>query len=629
MSNRILMSALVLLGAAVPAGAQQFTRDSGALPAQNIWTDGVEVADIDGDGDLDILFANGSTYGSGGFQPQHLFRNNGSGVFSSSHGSLNVANFNAKMVIAEDFDGDGDLDLMYAAEGPAASPTQKPRLLINQGGMQGGTQGIFADESSTRLPNIFMASYCVAAGDVDDDGDLDVVLTDGATFSGLARQARLYENDGNGFFSDVTAAQMPSDLYNAQDATLFDFDGDFDIDIALSGKGGSGKRSRLYLNDGEGNFSISTIMNGVGTGATYEIDWADFDGDGDFDAAVQSISGQNEGWALNNGTGVVMPEATFPSPNGADDNEMACLDYDSDGDMDVMVASLGSTEKIYRNDGGGTWVNQQGQIQSISDSTLDFGFGDLDGDGDYDMVTGQGESGNFTNKVYDNNGSPDILPPTLLGEETVVNWGIPETVFHIRCQDAISDDGHINATADFNYTTNLGSGTGTATHMGGGMFRASVETVPGLHSINIEIDVTDSSGNVLSVDSELSENGVWAYLGGGSSGLNGTPALEMSGPLTPGSLTTMKLSQAPAGAILVFWLSFSEIPTPALGGTVYTLPFSTQLLLSANGDGEFFASTNWPAGIPAGLTSSWQFVVEDVSTIYGATLSNAVRAIAH
>src|SRR5262245_48907326 len=105
---RSLLGTLSLAGAlAGAAAAQQFVYDAAALPAQSVWTDGVALADVDLDGDVDILFANGSSYGgtgTQGAQPQHLFENDGLGVFAAAHSDLNVANFNAKMVIAEDFD---------------------------------------------------------------------------------------------------------------------------------------------------------------------------------------------------------------------------------------------------------------------------------------------------------------------------------------------------------------------------------------------------------------------------------------------------------------------------------------------------------------------------------------------
>jgi hypothetical protein len=628
-SFRLLTSCtLALLWSASSLTSQQFTRDASALPAQNVWTDGVLVADVDGDGDMDILFANGSSYGGGGAQPQHYFKNNGSGVFSPSHDLLNVSNFNAKMVIAEDFDNDGDLDLMYAPEGPYPSTTQVPRMLVNQGGLQGGTEGAFVNDSAARLPNLTMASFCVAAGDIDDDGDLDVVFTNGATFSGQASQARLYLNDGNGFFTDATSSNLPTDLYNAQDVTLFDYDGDLDVDIALAGKGGSGKRARLYLNDG-GVFTISNAMNGLGSGATYEIDWGDLDGDGDFDAAVQSIAGQSEGWGRNDGPITALPENTFPTPNGGDDNEMGCMDYDSDGDLDVFVGSLGATEKMYRNDGGGTFVNQQGQIESQGDATLDMGFGDLDGDGDIDFVTGQGESGNFTNKVYDNGGTADVTDPTIFGKDDPKNWGIYETVFHVQAQDALSDDGHTNMTAAYSYTTNVGSGSGTATRMGGGLFRAAVPTAIGQDSIDLDFTVTDWAGNSSVSSASVVEGGVWTNLGGGTVGLNGMPELHMSGPLLAGGGSTLDLAikKAPAGSLMLFWASLSPVATPLWGGTIHVFPADVKVILFADGDGEFNVSIPWAAGVPSATVSSWQVLVQDGSTIFGATLSNAVGSL--
>ena len=617
--------ALLVLAAAVatPATfAQQFTYDNTALPASTIWTDGVAIADVNGDGNNDILFANGQGYGAGGARAQQLLLGDGTGSFTDASANLNVANFNAKMVIAEDFDGDGDLDLMYAPEGAYPATTQVPRMLINQGGAQLGTEGVFANESATRIPNITMASFCVAPGDVDDDGDLDVVFTDGATFGGVATQARLYLNDGNGFFTNATGTNMPADTYNAQDVTLFDYDGDYDIDIALSGKGAAGKRARLYLNDGTGNFSISNAHNQLGSGATYEIDWGDLDGDGDFDAAVQSIAGASEGWGRNDGPNTTVPEATFPAPNGNDDNEMALMDYDNDGDLDVFVGSLASVgEKVYRNNGNSTFTNNNAAIQTISDSTLDFGFGDLDNDGDYDMVTGQGESGNFTNKVYVNGGPADTLPPTFLGVEVPAAVDPVETVFHAHIQDAISDDGTINASMTYDWVTDLSSGSGTAFHMGGGLFRATVPTAGALVA-NVTWTATDVQGNAATFESK------WQPVGVGKAGVSGVPELRGSGPMSGGSTdNTVDLSNAAPNATVALYLSVTADEIPFKLGFLYPWPIIVTIFVATDAQGDLSFPLTWPTGVPDDFPIYWQYAIQDGAATTGISLSNATLSL--
>lgn len=614
------LAAAALLAPA--AAAQQFSYVPTALPPQAIWTDGVELVDVDADDDLDILFANGSAYGgtgSQGAQAQHLFLNNGSAVFSAAHANLNVINFNAKMVIAHDFDNDNDPDLMYAS-GSTGSP---PRLLFNNG------SGVFTDVTATNIPALALRSFSVAGGDVDSDGDIDVVVSDGGTFGGVASQARLLLNDGDGVFVDVTGTQMPADLYNCQDATLVDFDNDHDLDILLSGKGSGGLQGRLYRNGGLGFFSISTVFNGVGTGATYEVDWADLDGDRDLDGLVQSISGASEGWARNDGTGVAMPEFTFPAPNGNDDNEMAGIDYDNDGDIDVFVASLAGTEKLYRNDLGGTFVSvTAGTIQAQSDASLDVAFGDLNGDGKYDFVTAQGESGNFTNKVYLNSGPSDTRAPTFQTRELPALNG-DDVLFRARFQDAIQDDGQVNNyTVTYTYVTvdeGAGSfGSGDAYHMGGGLWSAKVPTTAQTDAVCVTWTAIDDQNNSLQVMASAGGVAPFTDLGFALAGTTGNPSLVGSGTLAAASTVTLSLSNALPNTFGAYVVGVAYSPLPIFGGTLVPSPTLTFPFI-VNGSGNNVKNLTWPGFTPC--SSIWfQGWMLDNGAVQGFAASNAVRA---
>ncbi len=615
---RTSLPLLVTLGLAPAALAQQFTLSTG-LPAQNLWTDGVAIADLDGDGDQDIVFANGSVYGgtgAAGALAQHLYLNNGAGSFTAAHAQLNVVNFNAKMVIAEDFDKDGDQDLMYAS-GSTGSP---PRLLLNNG------SAVFTDVTATNVPALALRSFSLCAGDVDNDGDLDVVVSDGGTFGGVASQARLLINNGTGAFSDATALRMPADLYNCQDISIFDYEGDFDLDIALSGKGSGGIQGRLYLNDGTGVFTVSTILNGLGTGATYEADWGDLDGDRDLDAMVQSISGVSEGWGRNDGVLVAPPEFTFGGTNGGDDNEMVGFDYDVDGDMDVLVASLAAGgEKMYQNNAATfTYVNV---IQVQGDSSLDAGVADLDGDGDYDIVTAQGESGNFTNKIYRNNGAPDTVRPIFLRTSTPSSIGPGGTLFYCLTQDAVQDDSKAWTTVIYEYTlfgSTVTCGSGTAFHMGGGQFRASVPSTPGTVGIQFQWRAFDPAGNDRpSPIVTLGNLSPWRDLGNALPGVSGASVLTGVGSFAGGTNISLNLSNAAPAAAGFLVVGGSAINLPLFGGVLVPSP---DLLLPYNTDGSGNGSftTLYPAGKPDCVTFTFQVWYFDAAGPQGFAASNAI-----
>lgn len=121
-----------------------------------------------------------------------------------------------------DVDGDGDLDMVLGNITWAHGfPTPgRNRLYLNDG------TGTYVDVT-TRLPLDNDYTHTVELGDVDDDGDLDVVL-------GNAGQNRLYLNDGVGTFTDVTAMQMPVGNHGAS-VLLGDVDGDADLDLVGAG----------------------------------------------------------------------------------------------------------------------------------------------------------------------------------------------------------------------------------------------------------------------------------------------------------------------------------------------------------------------------------------------------------
>jgi len=114
-------------------------------------------------------------------------------------------------------------------------------------------------------------------------------------------------------------------------------------------------------------------------------------------------------------------------------------------------------------------------------------------------------------------------------------------------------------------------------------------------------------------------------MGGASLGSNGKPTLSGTGTLAAGANTTFDLVNAPPGAPMLSWISFSASPLPVLGGTLFAIPFVSQLFWSADVTGSLALATPWPAGIPAGTDVWIQYVVKDTGVLGGLTLSNGLK----
>jgi hypothetical protein len=488
-----LVATLAGAFAAAPALAQQFVdQTSTRFPVQAEYTNQCTIVDVDGDGDKDIVWANGGGYSSiGTLLKPRIFINNGTGTFADETDARAAGITGCfRGVEAGDVDRDGDWDLVLAQDF-----NRRPLLLVNNGA------GVFADQTATRLPNITMGSARAQFGDVDNDGDLDILICNSGTnrFSATGRP-RLFINNGAGVFADASLTQFPSTTLAEQMDCLFgDVDNDLDLDFHIGTRASSTNSSQLWINNGSGTFAKLTPF--VTDATCYSYDFGDIEGDGDLDLIGVNAGTSNAELLLrNNGAGTSWTNVSSQiSPNPTvDDNDSRFIDYDMDGDLDLIVAALGGADRVYRNGGTGTFTQQTGVMTAITDSSLDLKVGDLTGDGKADIITAQGESGAFQNRIYVNTGPADTIPPNVKLVEQVVPAGIGPFVVRTEVFDQItSDRGYDDKGVFLVYTVNGGKPqTVPMAWSGNSLWRGVIPAQAACAQVSYFVRALDVSNNV-------------------------------------------------------------------------------------------------------------------------------------
>ena len=357
------------------------------------WTNKVELADLDGDGWVDILFANGGDYDQAGTpEPQRVFRNLGNWAQAAPHfAEITATVFGAAAVrLARvfkvgDLDRDGDLDIFVGGAHGTASG-----LFLRKAG------GGYDDVSATQLPAGVVALGDAELGDVDGDGDLDIAAADWGGPPLLSTgPVRLWLNDGAAHFTAAAADRLPATTIGwSWDLELIDVDDDADLDLLVSCKRCTG--GRLWRNDGSGRFTDAS--DGLPQRANnYDYEAMDLDGDGDLDlATVNDGPMQRETILINDGHGRFEDKsatllAGTANPGGVDDNVVAFVDIDSDRDADLIVGSLSDPDRLLRNDGAAGFTLVAGALPLATPGTLGLALADLNHDGRVDVVQGQGE----------------------------------------------------------------------------------------------------------------------------------------------------------------------------------------------------------------------------------------------
>lgn len=339
-------------------------------------------------------------------------------------------------VIADDFDNDGDLDLLVSRWDPAG----QIRYLGNKG------DGSFDDQTEAAgLTGIFGGLNLVQA-DYDNDGRLDALVLRGAWLDEDGHHPNsLLRNITTGAqvrFSDVTfEAGLGEVHYPTQTGAWADFDNDGDLDLYIGNESNPKRKSpvpsQLFRNGGDGTFVDIASAAGVTNGRwSKAVVWGDYDADGFADLYVSNFEGENRLYRSNgNGTftdlapalGVAGPKQSFPA---------WFWDYNNDGHLDLYVSAYGAeisdlalraaghplrkeTAKLYRNDGKGGFqdVSVAAKVDGPS-APMGANFGDLDNDGFLDFYLGTGYTAIFQvmpNVMYHNRGGTEFADVTTPG----------------------------------------------------------------------------------------------------------------------------------------------------------------------------------------------------------------------
>lgn len=317
-----------------------------------------------------------------------LYTNNGNGTFTKeTSGALVTDANNSVSSTWGDYDNDGDIDVFISNNVGGVN-----KLYTNNG------DGTFTKGTEGDI-NTY-GGYChnAAWADYDNDGDIDLFVTDFMP----TKFNRLYENQGDGTFTVNADQILSAEPYKSIGATWGDYDSDGYIDLFVPNA--NGQNNALYHNEGNGQFSKVTVGDIVNDGGnSVGCSWGDFNNDGFLDLFVANTSTQADFLYKNNGNGTFTKVTQGPVVTEIGHSSgSSWIDIDNDGDLDLFVSrDMGNPSRLFTNNGDGTFSVYDNPINAAHGNSYPNAWGDYDNDGDLDCFIGNRDG--ETNTFFTNN----------------------------------------------------------------------------------------------------------------------------------------------------------------------------------------------------------------------------------
>ena len=313
----------------------------------------IATADLDGDGDLDLLL---TSYISDALT---IAFGDGQGGFTLGV-PIPVTN-GPRSVVTGDLDGDGDIDLLAT-------------------NLSGGVVTVGLNDGNgsftTRPVVVGPGARGLGLADLDGDGDLDFV-----SVSYDSNSLSVMLNNGDGSFVAAAPPVLATGGTRPVQMTIADFNGDGRMDLAVTSNWDDSVS--ILAGNGDGTFA-APVQFATGFGPR-GIVAGDIDGDGNSDLIVANFNGASVSVLRNNGSGGFAAPVNLGT--GYNPYDIALGDLDGDGDLDMVVSNSGSSSlSIFLNDGAGGFSSAVETV-AVGISPGGLSLGDFDRDGDLDIAT--------------------------------------------------------------------------------------------------------------------------------------------------------------------------------------------------------------------------------------------------